>query len=210
MTSGDEKRRSCIDCNASGCDRGSKYPDFCITTNSGLDDDMIIDMYSEEDKSVMVAAAVVEHEGYRRWCRVKEVIEFSKRMGYRKIGIATCAGLISESRTLASILRSHGFEVVGVACKVGAVDKTEIGIDPICCDTGRNMCNPIMQAKILNDEKTDINLLAGLCVGHDCLFIKYSDAPVTPIIVKDRVLANNPVGALYTANTYYSDIKGQE
>ncbi len=37
-------------------------------------------------------------------------------------------------------------------------------------------------------------------MGHDILFSKYSKAPVTTFIVKDRVLAHNPVGAL---NKYY-------
>lgn len=41
--------------------------------------------------------------------------------------------------------------------------------------------------------------VVGLCVGHDSLFIKFSEAPVTVLIAKDRVLAHNPVGALYCA-----------
>ena len=36
-------------------------------------------------------------------------------------------------------------------------------------------------------------MLVGLCVGHDSLFIKYSEAPVTTLVTKDRVLAHNPV-----------------
>lgn len=43
----------------------------------------------------------------------------------------------------------------------------------------------------------------GLCVGHDCLFNRHSAAPVTTLVAKDRVLANNPAGALYTAGSYY-------
>jgi uncharacterized metal-binding protein len=35
------------------------------------------------------------------------------------------------------------------------------------------------------------------------LFIKYSAAPVTTLIVKDRVLCHNPVAALYNSKTYY-------
>ena len=69
---------------------------------------------------------------------------------------------------------------------------------------GKNMCNPIMQAKLLNREKTDLNIVIGLCVGHDSLFYKYSDALCTTLVTKDRVLAHNPVGALYQAGSYYS------
>jgi uncharacterized metal-binding protein len=65
------------------------------------------------------------------------------------------------------------------------------------------ICNPILQAKLLNEQKTDLNVIVGLCVGHDSLFIKYSDALVTTLITKDRVLGHNPAAALYTSNFYY-------
>lgn len=32
------------------------------------------------------------------------------------------------------------------------------------------MCNPIYQAKLLHHEKSEFNILLGLCVGHDSLF----------------------------------------
>jgi uncharacterized metal-binding protein len=66
------------------------------------------------------------------------------------------------------------------------------------------MCNPILQAFILNEEETNFNVLVGLCVGHDSLFFKYSEAFSTVLIAKDRVLAHNPAGALYTSGIYYS------
>ena len=65
------------------------------------------------------------------------------------------------------------------------------------------ICNPILQAQLLNEQKTDLNVIVGLCVGHDSLFIKHSDAPVTTLITKDRVLGHNPAAALYTSNFYY-------
>ena len=57
-----------------------------------------------------------------------------------------------------------------------------------------------IQAKLLNDQKTEFNVIVGLCVGHDSLFTKYSDALVTTLVAKDRVLAHNPAGALYCAD----------
>ena len=53
------------------------------------------------------------------------------------------------------------------------------------------------QAQLLNDAKTELNVICGLCVGHDAIFAKASVAPVTTLIAKDRVLAHNPVGAIY-------------
>ncbi len=69
------------------------------------------------------------------------------------------------------------------------------------------MCNPILQAKMLNHAKTDLNVVVGLCVGHDSLFYKYSEAITTTMITKDRVLGHNPAAALYTADTYYKRLQ---
>lgn len=210
----DKITRSCIDCGMVNCDVGNKaYPNFCLTTENGdpeLMDAAIKEYDDEENKRIMLNAAEVEYEFYCKMTRVEETIEFAKRMNYHKLGIATCVGLINESRTLAQILRSHGFEVFGVACKAGAVEKTEVGIPEECKAVGVNMCNPIHQAMRLNKEETDLNILMGLCVGHDRLFYKYSKAPVTTLVVKDRVLGHNPAAALYTANSYYGKIKGKQ
>lgn len=131
-------------------------------------------------------------------------MEFAKRMGMKKIGIATCVGLIEESRIFARILKKNGFEVYGVACKVGSFDKVDVGVaEEYTTVTGPVMCNPILQAKLLNKAKTDLNVVVGLCVGHDSLFYKYSKAITTTLITKDRVLAHNPAGALYQAKAYY-------
>ncbi len=64
------------------------------------------------------------------------------------------------------------------------------------------MCNSVTQAKLLNKAKTDLNVLVGLCVGHDSLFIKFSKAPVTVLAAKDRVLAHNPLAALYAGHYF--------
>lgn len=53
--------------------------------------------------------------------------------------------------------------------------KTEVGIPKTCENTGVNMCNPILQAKILNAEPTDLNIVMGLCVGLTVCFTKYSE-----------------------------------
>ncbi len=207
------KKLSCADCAVTNCSSMDKtYPAFCLTTNMDAKvKEEALKTYEEDDnRKVMQTAAQVEHEGYMQWCRVREIIEFAKRMGYTKLGIATCVGLIRETKMLTDILRSHGFEVFGVACKAGAVPKVEMGIDEACCDVGVNMCNPILQAKILNEAKTDMNIVMGLCVGHDSLFYKYSEALVTTLVAKDRVMGHNPVAALYTSNSYYKGLKKQE
>jgi uncharacterized metal-binding protein len=69
------------------------------------------------------------------------------------------------------------------------------------------MCNPILQAQVLNSEQTELNILLGLCVGHDSLFLKYAEAPCTVLAVKDRVTGHNPLAALYTLDSYYRALK---
>ena len=197
---------SCVDCGVTNCNKMDKYyPDFCLTT--AMDETLlgeVIRLYDdEENKKVTLAAAGVESDYYCQMCRVEETIEFAKRIGAKKIGIATCVGLIRETRTLTKILRSHGFEVYGVACKAGTVRKTEVGIPKTCENTGVNMCNPILQAKMLNAEHTDLNIVMGLCVGPDGMFYKYAEGLTTTLVVKDRVLGHNPVAALYAADGYY-------
>jgi len=201
---------SCIDCAVKNCNKMDKtYPDFCLTTH--MDEEVLneaMECYNEdENRKVTIAAAEVEYENYCKHTRVEEIMDFAKKINAKKIGIATCVGLLKESRILADILRRHGFEVYGVSCKAGTQKKTSVGIPECCEGVGVNMCNPILQAKLLNKAKTDLNVVVGLCVGHDSLFYKYSEALTTTAVTKDRVLGHNPVAVLYTADSYYSKLK---
>lgn len=139
--------------------------------------------------------------------RLQEICEFSKRMEYKKLGLAFCIGLYKEAQLFESILRNQGFEVASVVCKVGCVSKESIGIkdeEKVVIGVYESMCNPITQAEILNEARTDFNIIMGLCVGHDSLFLKHSKALTTVFAVKDRVLGHNPLAALYTSHVYYS------
>ncbi|HEY3490075.1 MAG TPA: DUF1847 domain-containing protein [Candidatus Deferrimicrobiaceae bacterium] len=145
-----------------------------------------------------------------RWTRVEDTIAFAKLMGYRKIGIATCIGLLDESDRLAAILTAQGLEPMSICCKAGSIDKLELGIPEsakVRPGTFEPACNPIAQAKILNRAKTDMNIIVGLCIGHDMLFAKYSKAPVTTLVVKDRVTNHNPAAVLYGQNFYYKRLQ---
>ena len=148
---------------------------------------------------------------HARWTRVEDTIAFAKLMGYRRIGIATCIGLLEESRRLAEILSAQELEPVSVCCKVGSVDKAAaLGIseeEKVRPGTFEPACNPLAQAEILNGLSTDLNVLVGLCVGHDALFTKHSRAPVTTLVVKDRVTGHNPVAVLYGQSFYFKRLQ---
>jgi len=142
--------------------------------------------------------------------RIQEICEFAQKMNYNRLGLIFCIGLAKEAKLVCDILANQGFEVVSVVCKVGTVPKEEIGVkeeEKIFIGQHETMCNPIAQALIVNNEKTQFNILLGLCVGHDSLFFKYADAPTTVLAVKDRVTGHNPLAAVYTSGSYYGWLK---
>lgn len=142
--------------------------------------------------------------------RITEICEFATKMGYKRLGLAFCAGLAREAGVVEDILKSYGFEVVSVLCKAGRVPKERIGLkdeEKIFQGTYESMCNPIYQAKLLNYEETEFNVMLGLCVGHDSLFFKYAEAPTSVLAVKDRVTGHNPLAAIYLSETYYRKVK---
>lgn len=202
-----ETIHTCVDCGTQNCKfKNRTYPDFCLTTALTEEDKQwALERYDESNnRQIMIASAEVEYEGYCQWTRVQEIMEFARKINATRIGIANCIGLINEARIFTKILRANGFEVYSVICKVAGQAKTSMGIPAECENIGPAMCNPIMQARLLNKAQTDLNVVIGLCVGHDSLFYKYSDAYVTTLVTKDRVTGNNPAAALYTANSYYN------
>jgi len=208
------KELSCADCSVYRCnnEKTGAFPAFCVSERipEEVRNASIAEYEDPQNRSIMNAAAEVEFTGYGNWTRVREIMEFANRMGYKRLGIATCIGLLKETHILAEILRSNGFEVFGIACKSGMVPKVDVGIDPKCNGQGRYICNPILQAKMLKEERTEFNIVMGLCVGHDSLFYKYSEAPVTTLVAKDRVTGHNPVAALNTAWFYNQNLYGEE
>lgn len=142
--------------------------------------------------------------------RMLEICEFAHKMGYTKLGLAFCGGLAEEAAVVDRILKGHGFETVSVVCKAGAIPKEEIGLrdeEKVHIGNHESMCNPILQAMLLNEAGTQFNVVLGLCVGHDSLFFKYIGAPATVLAVKDRVSAHNPLSCIYTIATYGSWIR---
>ena len=163
--------------------------------------------YKGDDLKSLKVATSIESRYYMKKTRIEELIIYAEEMGYKKLGVAFCIGLQKEAEIICDVLSQH-FDVSSVCCKVCGIDKSQFELECLHkvedAETETEveaMCNPIGQAKILNEEKTDLNIILGLCIGHDILFTKYSEAPVTTLAVKDRVLAHNPLGAIYSA--YY-------
>ncbi|MBD3161170.1 MAG: DUF1847 domain-containing protein, partial [Candidatus Latescibacteria bacterium] len=121
-------------------------------------------------------------------------VHFALGMGYQKIGLAFCWELFRETEILTPVL-ARFFTVFPVCCRIGSAE--EPGPDRTAGGNG-SVCNPVAQAAVLEKAKTELNVLVGACMGSDLLFTAHSHAPVTTLFVKDRTLAHNPVGAIYT------------
>lgn len=154
----------------------------------------------------MRASGKIEAEHYMKKTRLEELMLYAREMGYVRLGVAFCVGLSSEAKTVVDILAKNGFEVHSTCCKVCGIDKSELGVVKMHGEDGKEaVCNPVGQAICLARCGTEMNIVIGLCVGHDMLFTKHSEAPVTTLIVKDRVLAHNPAGAIYSG--YYKETR---
>ena len=217
----------CAQCPFKGSQRlckveGGKAPESCPTANK---QDLIAESLEEYKKPSIaefaLQACIQEGEGYSGKDRgydfvtpikprLQETIEFAGKMGYRKLGLAFCMGLRTEAKVVGALFASKGFEIVSCVCKAGRVPKEEIGLrDDQKIEPGafESMCNPVFQAMVMNDAKTEFNIVMGLCVGHDSLFLSHATAPCTVLAVKDRVTGHNPLAAVYTLDSYYRSLK---
>jgi len=210
----------CAICPGKYCSRGIKdlqvVPAFCPMRNHADIIEEAVKKYEyEEARKLYPVSCMTERDAYS-WqearegkaqlkpvrTRIREVAEFCKALGAKRIGVAFCIGLADEASRAAEILEGNGLEVCSVVCKCGAIDKVVLGApkeykigSPEKPEVG---CNPVTQADLLNAAKTSFNVIIGLCVGHDMLFTRFSQAPVTTLIVKDRFTGHNPVISLYT------------
>lgn len=143
--------------------------------------------------------------------RIVEIVEFARRMGFRRLGLVFCVGLRQEAAVVHEIFETNGLAVASVCCKVGGEPKSLLGIaPPDQVDPGaahETMCNPVLQAMVVNEAETDFNVLLGLCVGHDSLFFKHAKAMGTVLAVKDRLLGHNPLAAVHLYDSYYRYLK---
>lgn len=189
----------CLKCQSMVCLMGEACPNITLpgTTIQGEDTERILestwDVALEEERSL---------------CRLAELVYFGLEMGYRRLGVAFCEELREPATILTQVLRRF-FEVVPVGCKVHGdepIADRESGALSSASPNGPGVpCNPYAMADALNAQSTELNVLVGLCVGADCVFNRSSTAPATTLFVKDKSLANNPIGALYS-NYYLTEI----
>jgi uncharacterized metal-binding protein len=219
-----QQRSMCAYCTEENrlCEREEgTAPPFCPMLRFGASLDESASEYDKDEVlRISRMASIQEGQGYGEpvreggrprpiKTRVEEIRELALKLECRRVGVAFCTGLRREAALCCRALESVGLEVVSVSCKVGCRPKESIGLkDAQKIRPGRfeSMCNPVGQAEVLNEEGTELNVVVGLCVGHDALFFRYSRAPVTVLVAKDRVTGHNPAAALYNLPSYYSSL----
>jgi len=206
---------TCVLCGVKACaaePETKKPPSFCPmpVEVEVLQEVERVYLEQEEIRRLAVESARTEAAGYCRSTRVEEIMDFARRIGAHRLGIAHCVGLMQEAKVARDIFLAGGFEVYTVCCKAGSIAKEKIGLrdeEKVHPGQYEAMCSPVGQAALLAKAETQLNVVIGLCVGHDSLFFMHSKAPATVLVAKDRVLGHNPVAALYTSHTYYRRLK---
>ncbi len=216
-----ELKLECAKCPKKLCFLGfhDKGPDFCpMKVSLEVIEEARKELQKPETSKMAKAVALTWKESKMSLTRIEETMIFARQMGYKKLGIAFCIGLSEEAELLTYIFENHGFEVVSACCVAGGFSSDDIGLpkeDRVMVVKGfkgdhQPQCNPVLQAMLLNRQKTDLNVLLGLCTGDDTIFIKYSEAPVTVLAVKDRVLGHNPLAAIYTSKRFYTRLNARK
>jgi uncharacterized metal-binding protein len=182
----------CLVCENRVCLRGE--PCAALQPTHQLED-------QPEMQHMLDSAMDIAAEPERTLCRLSELVYFCLEMEYHTLGLAYCIDLEEPCQVLVGLLRRL-FTVIPVCCKVGGVRPDATLQTPAGSrapkPAGSLGCNPAGQAALLNQLDTELNIAVGLCMGADCVFAATSRAPVTTFVVKDRSLANNPIGALYS------------
>lgn len=118
--------------------------------------------------------------------RVQEIAAYARNMGYKKIGVAHCVAVQKEAEALRHMLENE-FEMVLIDCKCNKIPSSAFlgeGAKGVSC-------NPAGQALFLDEQRTEMNIVMGLCIGHDMIFSAQSTVPTTTLLVKDRAHAHN-------------------
>ena len=175
---------TCANCTVLACanNEPEKMPKNCPMRNASVMEAARAGYDLPENHDFYVNCSAIEGLGYCQWPRLKETVEFCKRMGYHKLGLAFCKGLRKEARIVADLLRAQGFEVVSVICKTGGISKEEVGIpEEVKIHPGEfeAMCNPIAQGMGADPRA----VLMACVIGGSCAYATPIGMPANTMVV---------------------------
>jgi len=198
----EKKTPQCARCPSKGCLLGpvEDGPQFCpMRTSPDIFEEARGLVEKPEIRKMFRGVARTWKDSALSQNRIEEIMIYARNMDFKRLGLAFCIGLADQARIVSALFAERGFEVVSGCCMTGGFSSDDVGLSPddkIYAEGRQPQCNPVGQALIMNASETDLNVLLGLCVGDDAIFIKHSDAPVTVLAVKDRVNNHNPLAAL--------------
>ena len=84
------------------------------------------------------------------------------------------------------MLRANGFEVFGVGCKTGEILRLSWASTRPTRAPAPWPATRCSRPSCSTRRGRELNIVMGLCVGHDSLFYKHAKAVTTTLVVKDR------------------------
>lgn len=189
----------CATCHTAAAFRGdcARMPASCPTlTRPDLTKD--VSSYLEPERAELMRVADLapfDHQHQKR-TRVDELLFFVRARQYARVGVAFCVSLTKEAQELGRRLEQHGVQAELACCRLGAVDYDELGLEKAHPERFAAICNPVAQAKTLNEAGVQLIVQLGLCLGHDLILQEEAKVPVTTLVVKDRALDHHPIEAL--------------
>jgi uncharacterized metal-binding protein len=143
-------------------------------------------LYGDEtSRNLLVSAARIEARGYGHWTRLRELAEFSRLLGVTRLGIGHAPDMVWEGQRVATFLR-------------------RFDLDPILPPQTES-CDPLGQADFFQRKETELNVVAGMHVVGEALFLKRSHVPAVVLLARDARLHHNPAAAIYTSRSYSQD-----
>jgi uncharacterized metal-binding protein len=193
---------ACATCHTAASFRGecARMPEGCPTlARPTLTKDMASYREPERAQIMRVADAAPFTPQREKRSRVEELIFFAQQRGLTRVGVAFCVSMTKEAQALARVLETAGLHAELACCRVGAVDVSELGLEKAHPERFASTCNPVAQARLLDEQRVELIVQLGLCLGHDLILQEEAKAPVTTLVVKDRVFDHDPITALRAA-----------
>ncbi|MEN8904479.1 MAG: DUF1847 domain-containing protein [Clostridiales bacterium] len=174
---------NCINCKTKSCK--IEYKDC------NLNKENVLAEYSNKEIHGLYKTAdnLVSNGKAGELSRIEELIEFINENNYNLVSIAYCFSMENQVKFLSDIFKENNIKTTSIRCTINGIKENEI-----LSNNKENVnCNPIGQAKAINNSSADFVIEMGLCLGHDVLFHKYIKKPFTVLAVKDRVYNNCPL-----------------
>lgn len=180
----------------------------CVIIKQGLETCLLVRSYSgDRDRAIAVYKSVpfvknileaftrLLGRGGSKWPRLRHILEFCLASGIQKVGIGCCSLFLKEAHFVKHYLSVKDIQSIVVCCKIGGIQLKDIDIN---CDSVSEyfLCNPVGQIQIFNSQNTELNLMMGLCIGHDIIFSEMSNAPVTTLFIKEHKSGHTPYSTL--------------